>query len=64
MKEFTYNHTASNIAEELKVILQEWNLPLGTLSAVTTDNCVNIVVAVEILGWQRRPASATLCSLL
>jgi len=54
-KEFADNHTASNITEELKFILQEWNLPLSRLSAVTTDNCANIVLAAEILEWQRMP---------
>ncbi len=54
-KEFPESHTGENIAEELEGILQEWNLPLDRLSAVTTDNGSNIVRAADILGWQRMP---------
>ena len=54
-KEFPESHTAQNIAEELEGILQEWNLPLDKLCAATTDNGTNIVLAAEILGWQRIP---------
>ena len=54
-KEFPDTHTANNIAEELETILQEWNLPQDKLCAVTTDNGTNIVLAADILGWQRMP---------
>ena len=54
-KEFPDTHTANNIAIELEAILQEWNLPLDKLCAATTDNGSNIVLAAEILEWQRMP---------
>ena len=54
-KEFVDTHRASIIAEELETILDKWNLPLDKLSAATTDNGANTVLAAEILGWQQMP---------
>ena len=54
-REFPDSHTATNIAEELEGIIQEWNLPLDKLSAATTDNGSNIVLATELLEVQRMP---------
>ena len=54
-REFSDSHTAANIAEELKGIIQEWSLSLDKLSAATTDNGTNIVLATEILQVQRMP---------
>ena len=39
----------------MQAILGEWNLSQDELSAVTTDNGSNIVLATEILGWPRMP---------
>ena len=62
-KEFPDSHTAENISEEMQAILGEWNLSQDELSAVTTDNGSNIVLATEILGWPRMPCfSHSLCS--
>ena len=55
-KEFADNHTATNIAEELEVILKAWNLPMDKLSAATTDSGSNVVLAAEIREWQWMPA--------
>ena len=52
-KEFSDSHTAENISEELQAILGEWNLSQDELSAVTTDNGSNIVLAT--VGWPRMP---------
>ena len=54
-REFPNSHTAANIAEELKGIIQEWSLSIDKLSAATTDNGSNIVLATEILEVQRMP---------
>ena len=48
-KEFPESHTGSNIADELLVILDEWKLAPQILTAVTTDNGANIVLAADIL---------------
>ena len=54
-KEFPESHTGNNIADELIAILSEWNLDHQMLSAVTTDNGSNIVLATDILNWSRMP---------
>ena len=48
-KEFSDRHTGNNIAEELPIILDKWGLKPEVLSAATTDNGSNIVLAMEIL---------------
>ena len=51
--EFPDSHTGVKIPEELKAILDEWGLAHDNLSAVTTDNGTNIVLAMELLQWSR-----------
>ena len=38
-----------NIAKEIKSVMDEWNLSLDQVSAVTTDNASNMVLAMELL---------------
>ena len=52
-KEFSDSHTGSNIADELLAILSDWNVSPTMMSAITTDNGANIVLATKILGWPR-----------
>jgi len=61
-KEFPEDHTDANIAEELELMLDEWKCDKQGLSAVTTDNCSNIVCATQILDCIRMPCLATPCS--
>ena len=44
-----------NIAEEIKGIMDEWGLSLDKVSAVTTDNASNTVLAMNVLEWTRIP---------
>ena len=52
-KEFSDSHTGSNIADELLAILSDWNLSPTMMSAITTDNGANIVLATNILNQPR-----------
>ena len=52
-KEFSDSHTAENLAEILQRILSEWKLSKDAVSAVTTDNCSNIVLVIGLAGWMR-----------
>ena len=52
-KEFSDSHTGINIADELLAILSNWKLVPTMLSAITTDNGSNIVLATSILEWPR-----------
>ena len=50
--QFAQAHTGDNLASELEGMLETWKLPAIKLSAATTDNAANIVLAMEILGWE------------
>ena len=52
-KEFSDSHTAENLAEILQRLLSEWKLSRDAVSAVTTDNGSNIVLAIDMAGWVR-----------
>ncbi len=54
-KEFSDSHTAINISHELQEILRDWDLSLDGLTAITTDNGSNIVLAADLLQWTRVP---------
>lgn len=54
-KEITQAHTGMNIAEEIRGIMDEWDLSLDQVSAVTTDNASNMVLAMNVLEWTRIP---------
>ena len=54
-KEITQAHTGMNIAEEIRSIIGEWGLSLDHVSAVTTDNASNMVLAMNTLEWTRIP---------
>lgn len=54
-KEFPDSHTGVNIAEGLEGVLQDCNLFLSGLTAVTTDNGSNIVAATNLLDCVRLP---------
>ena len=40
-------HTGENLAIELADMLKAWNLSVAQLSAATTDNAANIVLAMD-----------------
>ena len=44
-------HRSINISEALQSIIESWSLPENKLARITTDNGSNVIVAVEILGW-------------
>ena len=46
------NHTASNIADELKRVTDNWHIS-DKVVAVTTDNGANIVAAIQLNGWKQ-----------
>ena len=51
-KEFSNSHIAENLTEILQRILSEWKLSTkDAVSAVTTDNGSNIVLAIDLAGW-------------
>ena len=54
-KEFPESHSAANIADELRNIIQEWDLTEQNISAITTDNGRNIAAAARELGWTNLP---------
>jgi len=51
MKEFQEEHTGRQISAELREIVESWDLSEGYLMAATTDNGLNIVSALDQLGW-------------
>jgi hypothetical protein len=55
VKEFPESHTGSNIANELELMLREWNLPLDSLTSFTTDNGVNVAASIDLMGHTRVP---------
>ena len=61
-KKITQAHTGMNIAEEIKGIMGEWSLSLDHVSAVTTDNASNMVLAMKTLEWTRIPCFHTACN--
>ena len=54
-KEFLESHSATNIADELRGILTEWDLLDDNTSAITTDNRRNISAAARELSWTNLP---------
>ena len=52
-KEFSESHSAVNIADELRSILTDWDDT--NLSAITTDNGINVCAAIRQLGWTHLP---------
>ncbi len=47
------DHTGKNLAEALKLSLEQWSLQQDSLVAITTDNGSNVILASQILGWRR-----------
>ena len=62
-KEFPDSHTAENVAEELKGILNQWELSVDNLVAATTDNCSNMVLALSINHWNHIPCLSHILNL-
>ena len=56
-KQMCESHTARNIADELHLILQGWEITDAKLSAMTHDSARNIVAAVDLLGCKHLPCS-------
>ncbi|XP_053374207.1 E3 SUMO-protein ligase ZBED1-like [Mercenaria mercenaria] len=44
------SHTGEHIAERLKEMVSDWNIPVPT---VVTDNAANERKAIQLLGWER-----------
>ena len=62
-KEFSDSHSAENVAEELISILENWELSTEMLVAATTDNCANMVRAVQRNGWLHVPCFSHVLNL-
>ena len=62
-KEFPDSHTAENVAEELKVILNQWEFSMDNIVTATTDNCSNIVRALSINNWTHIPCLSHILNL-
>ena len=45
------DHTAENLADGMKVILENWNLSSTKQVCITTDSGAKVVKAVQDLGW-------------
>ena len=54
-KEFSDSHSAENVAEELRSILNQWELSTDKVVAATTDNCTNMVRAIQLNDWMNVP---------
>ena len=54
-REFPDSHIAVNIVQEIEEILQQWSLSMDGLTAITTDNGSNIVLAADLVGCTRVP---------
>lgn len=57
------DHTAPNLAEELKNIAEEWEIT-QKICCIITDNAANIVAAVNLLGWRHLPCFAHTLNLI
>ena len=57
------DHTAPNLAEELKKIAEEWEITEKNC-CIITDNAANIVAAVNLLGWHHLPCFAHTLNLI
>ena len=49
--EITTDHTAENLGIFLEELMKRWKINVSMLSAATTDNARNIVLAVTALDW-------------
>ena len=56
-KEVRERHTAVNVADDLRTVIEEWNLA-PKVAGITTDNARNMVAAVALLPWARVPCFA------
>ena len=59
----TGDHTAENIAEELKQITDEWNISEKLVASVT-DNGANMVAGIRLNGWKHLPCFAHTLNLV
>ena len=50
--EITTGHTVVNLSSYLEECLDRWNLQSTQVSAVVTDNALNITAAISRLEWQ------------
>jgi len=50
-KKFSDSYTVESLTEILQRLLSEWKLSRDAVSAVTTDNGSNIVLAIDMAGW-------------
>ena len=51
-KEVQERHTALNIADDLRAVINEWDLS-EKMTGITSDNARNIVAALALLPWPR-----------
>lgn len=54
-REFPSAHSGANIADEMTEVLKEWDISIGKITAITTDNGANITLAIEILEMIQIP---------
>ena len=54
-KKIAQTYNGINNAEEIRGIMDEWGLSLDQVSAVTTVNASNMVLAMNVLEWTRVP---------
>ena len=57
------DHTAENIAAELKKITSEWGIS-EKISCIVTDNAANMVAAARLTGWRHLPCFAHTLNLI
>ena len=62
-KEFSDSHTSENVVEELKSILEHWELSAEKVTAATNDNCANMVRAIQRNGWLHVPCFSHVLNL-
>lgn len=62
---FQYNekHTGQHLANEIKRVLQEWEI-LNKVVAVVTDNAANISAAIRLGGWTHQTCFAHTINLV
>ena len=57
------DHTAHNLAEELKKIAREWEIT-EKICCIITDNAANIVAAINLLAWCHLPCFSHTLNLI
>lgn len=61
--EFSDRHTSENLADELKRVVNEWDIESKVVCCVT-DNAANITKAIRLLKWTHHPCLAHTINLV